>query len=183
MEGDLHEEAPGLRALDGLWEPRASAIELQALYRALDGAVSPLVEKPPAPARRQSSSHPKARELAAATRKDLALAQAELARLRGRTWRLSRLLARVSAVLKRRQTPKGDPIAAVSNRMRKAARRLERIEASPLEELAHGGSADRKRLPTPGDGQQRATLPLQGLEHEAVLGMPPGKEAETRSSS
>lgn len=47
VEGDLPDEEPGLRALDELWEPRASAIELQALYRALDGAVSPLVEKRP----------------------------------------------------------------------------------------------------------------------------------------
>jgi hypothetical protein len=47
--GDLREGEPRLRALDDLWEPRASAIELQALYCALDGAVSLLLDKRPAP--------------------------------------------------------------------------------------------------------------------------------------
>jgi len=151
VEGDPHEGQ--LRALDDLWEPRASPIELQALYRALDGALSPLLDKRPAPGpQHQSSSHPEARELAAAT-KDLARAQAELARLRkSRTWRLNRLLARVRAGLKRRRPPKGDPIEAVSKRLENAARRLEQLEISPGEELPHGGRADRKRLPSSSDG-------------------------------
>ena len=159
VEGDPCEGQ--LRALDDLWEPRASPIELQALYCALDGALSPLLDKrpvtaPPDPAPRpepRRSSHPKVRELAAATSKDLARAQAELARLRkSRTWRLNRLLARVRAGLQRRRPPKGDPIEAVSKRLGNAARRLEQLEISPREELPHGGGVDRKRLPSSSDG-------------------------------
>ncbi len=156
VEGDLGEGESRLRALDDLWEPRASAIELQALYCALDGAVSPLLDKRPAPeARRQNCSPPKARELALAKSKDLALAQSELARLRvSRTWRLSRLLARLSAVLRRQQTPKGDPIAAVSKRLRKAATRVEGSEAASRQEL---GSEYVEQPPERAAGEQWVT--------------------------
>lgn len=123
-------EQPDLTAMDALWEPRASEAELEALYLALERAVSPVFDNTAASRLPDDSAK---YELAGAigvmdaTARDLARAQAELSQLRSsRSWRLTRRLG----TLRGHDDGTSDPAAGVSERLARAAGRIEHFETS-----------------------------------------------------
>ena len=113
-EGDAPVAGPGLDAIDELWTPRASEVELAALYAALERALAA-----------EAASHEQERALTAA---ELALADARAewqALGASFEWRLSRRLRQATARLRRRSPP-DDRSTVVARRLSQASGRVER---------------------------------------------------------
>ena len=129
-EGEGPELEHGLAALDELWEPKASELELQALYLALEHAIAAASESRGSGGGDRSSKRDPARtdQVLAATLEDIAKAREELSRVAGsRTWRLSARLAGWWSALRGHPASSLDLPASLSERLAKTEKRVDRL--------------------------------------------------------
>jgi hypothetical protein len=117
-----HDISHVLQTIEDLWEPKASPVELAALYASLEQAIS---RDNRATSTGQTRRVAKVGRALATTLNEVARAEADLRGVRAsRGWRLASALTRLSSAHRR------DALAVASKRLRRTTRRLERIRSN-----------------------------------------------------